>query len=207
MTERNTPPLPPPMSPEAIKAFAHPLRTAMYQYLTDHGSATASRLARHLGESTGQTSYHLRQLERHGLIEDDPDRSTGGRERWWRTVSFSLDPRAYDDDPAARSAADAALRAVVAERARTLQAWFELGERQSEWIDVALHRQSTPELTLTELEELTTAIQTAVDDVLVRAKGAAEQERRTGAADGTAEAPERRRVRIYVDAFPLTLEA
>ena len=116
------------MTSEAIKAFAHPLRTAMYQYLTAHGSATASQLARHLGESTGQTSYHLRQLERHGLIEDDPDKAdVGGRERWWRTVSFSLDPRAFDD-PAARTAAAVALRAVVAERARTLQAWFDSGD-------------------------------------------------------------------------------
>src|SRR4051812_20780489 len=65
---------PPPLGAEAIKAFAHPLRTAMYQYLSAHGSATASQLARQFVENTGATSYHLRQLEKHGLIEDDPDR-------------------------------------------------------------------------------------------------------------------------------------
>ena len=134
-------PIAPPMTAEAIKAFAHPLRTAMYQFLTAHGSATASQLARHLGESTGQTSYHLRQLERHGLIEDDPEKAdVGGRERWWRTVSFSLDPRAFDD-PAARTAATVALRAVVAERARTLQAWFDTGDTAGAWVDGALHRE------------------------------------------------------------------
>src|SRR6478752_54366 len=204
-------PLPAPMSSEAIKAFAHPLRTAMYQYLTAHGSATASRLARQLGESTGQTSYHLRQLERHGLIEDDPDKAdVGGRERWWRTVSFSLDPRAFDD-PAARTAAAVALRAVVAERARTLQAWFDSGDTAGAWVDGALHRETTVELTTAELAEISAAINDAAEPLLERAKRrAAEQRRIPHPADGDvspgSELPERRRIRLYLDVFPLALD-
>jgi DNA-binding transcriptional ArsR family regulator len=195
-------PLPAPMTSEAIKAFAHPLRTAMYQYLTSHGSATASELARHLGESTGQTSYHLRQLERHGLIEDDPDKAAaGGRERWWRTVSFSLDPRALDD-PAARTAAQVALRAVVAERARTLQAWFEVAETESTWVDGALHRETTVELSADELAEVSTAINEAAEPLVERAKRRAAEERTSGREAG----PERRRIRLYLDVFPLALD-
>jgi len=206
-------PLPAPMSSEAIKAFAHPLRTTMYQYLTARGSATASQLARHLGESTGQTSYHLRQLERHGLIEDDPDKAdVGGRERWWRTVSFSLDPRAFED-PAARTAAAVALRAVVAERARTLQAWFDSGETAGTWVDVSLHRETTVELTRAELAEVSDAINEAAEPLLDRARRRVAEERRAGgpvgsgagASDGP-EQPERRRVRLYLDVFPLALQ-
>ena len=40
------------IGPEELKALAHPLRMAMYDYLSEHGSATASQLGRHLGESS-----------------------------------------------------------------------------------------------------------------------------------------------------------
>jgi DNA-binding transcriptional ArsR family regulator len=203
-------PTPPPLGSEAIKAFAHPLRTAMYQYLSAHGPATASRLARQFGESTGQTSYHLRQLEKHGLIEDDPDRARSGRERWWRPISFSLDPRTVSD-PAARVAASTLLRAVAADRAATLQSWFDLADRTSEWVDAALHMQSTPELTVAELNDLAAAISRAVDSVVGPAKQRAEDERRQDAVESSGNVPPgrppRRRVRIYADAFPLESEA
>jgi DNA-binding transcriptional ArsR family regulator len=87
-----------PVEPAALKAFAHPLRMAMYTELQRQGSATASQLARSLGESSGQTSYHLRQLERHGFVEDDP-LHPGGRERWWRPVGFDLTEPSLMRDP------------------------------------------------------------------------------------------------------------
>jgi hypothetical protein len=53
--------------------------------LRTDGPATASTLARRLGENTGATSYHLRQLAEHGFIVEDPSRG-GRRERWWRAA-------------------------------------------------------------------------------------------------------------------------
>ena len=79
----------------ALKAFSHPLRMRLYDLLKDGGPATASMLARAIGESTGQTSYHLRQLERHGLITEDTGRGTG-RERWWQPVGFRFDAETED---------------------------------------------------------------------------------------------------------------
>src|SRR5690625_6384631 len=70
-----------PFDAETLKAYAHPLRIKMYDYLLTHGSATATQLAQELGENTGQTSYHLRILARHGLVEDDPEVTARGRER------------------------------------------------------------------------------------------------------------------------------
>src|SRR5690625_7771683 len=72
-----------PFDAETLKAYAHPLRIKMYDYLLTHGSATATQLAQELGENTGQTSYHLRILARHGLIEDDQEVTARGRERRW----------------------------------------------------------------------------------------------------------------------------
>ena len=49
-----------------VRALAHPLRLRMLESLQD-GPATASMLARELGESSGATSYHLRALAAAGL--------------------------------------------------------------------------------------------------------------------------------------------
>jgi DNA-binding transcriptional ArsR family regulator len=72
-----------------LKALAHPLRQRMLYHLAFVGSASATSLAHALGESTGSTSYHLRQLERFGFIEEDRERARG-RERWWRLVPLDL---------------------------------------------------------------------------------------------------------------------
>jgi DNA-binding transcriptional ArsR family regulator len=76
-------------------AMAHPLRLEILGLLVE-GPATASMLARRLGESSGSTSYHLRVLARAGAIVEDPELGTR-RERWWRRPDpFVLIPT--DDD-------------------------------------------------------------------------------------------------------------
>ncbi|RJL25152.1 helix-turn-helix domain-containing protein [Bailinhaonella thermotolerans] len=70
---------------ETLKAVAHPLRTRLLASLRVDGPATASELARRFGESSGSTSYHLRQLERYGFIEQDPEQRNA-RERRWRAL-------------------------------------------------------------------------------------------------------------------------
>lgn len=83
-----------------LKALAHPLRVRMLATLRNDGPATATRLAQRLGESTGTTSWHLRQLAAHGFIEEDPERGTK-RDRWWRarTRTTSLSVRDFADRP------------------------------------------------------------------------------------------------------------
>jgi len=69
---------------EAIRLLAHPLRQRIERELRK-GPVTATSLARALGESTGLTSYHLRQLAKYGFVEEVPGLGRG-RERWWRFV-------------------------------------------------------------------------------------------------------------------------
>ena len=69
----------------ALQGLAHPLRVQLCDQLSMHGPATATQLAARLNESSGATSYHLRQLEKYGFVEEDPGRGSG-RERWWRRV-------------------------------------------------------------------------------------------------------------------------
>ncbi|MET8680700.1 helix-turn-helix domain-containing protein [Streptomyces sp. NPDC004647] len=60
----------------------HEVRTALLNLLAEAGTVTASEAAARLGYSSGLCSFHLRQLARHGRIEDAPH--SGGRARPWR---------------------------------------------------------------------------------------------------------------------------
>ncbi|WP_205718514.1 winged helix-turn-helix domain-containing protein [Actinomadura sp. WMMA1423] len=79
--------------PGRMKALSHPLRRRILHRLRMHGPATSTTIGEALGANTGTTSYHLRQLERYGFIEEIPERS-GGRERWWRRTEGHRDVRA-----------------------------------------------------------------------------------------------------------------
>jgi DNA-binding transcriptional ArsR family regulator len=71
-----------------FRVLAHPLRSRLLQALRRRSPATATELARELGTNTGATSYHLRQLAEVGLVVEH-DRSSPGRERWWRAAHDS----------------------------------------------------------------------------------------------------------------------
>jgi len=89
---------------DQLKALTHPLRVALLKELRTNGPATATLLGKRLGESSGATSYHLRQLEKHGFVEEARD--TGdGRERWWRPAfaGHRVEAARYLDDPEHRA--------------------------------------------------------------------------------------------------------
>jgi DNA-binding transcriptional ArsR family regulator len=73
-----------PATRDQMRAMAHPLRLRLLEVLRDAPS-TATKLAAELGESSGATSYHLRILERAGLVEEETSRGNA-RDRWWRRI-------------------------------------------------------------------------------------------------------------------------
>ena len=76
-------PAPPVIRPgRPADALGHPLRVALLDLLDERGTLTSTEAARELGESSGACSFHLRQLERYGQIEEVP--GSGGRARPWR---------------------------------------------------------------------------------------------------------------------------
>jgi len=89
-----------PMDAAQLRALAHPLRLQLLEVLGSEGPATASRLARRLGESSGATSYHLRALHRAGMVEEAEQRNA--RERWWqRSSDLLLIPNSVPRDASA----------------------------------------------------------------------------------------------------------
>jgi DNA-binding transcriptional ArsR family regulator len=120
--------------PAILKALAHPLRRRIVAELR-RGPASATTVAAALGENTGATSYHLRELAKAGLVEDDPDRGRG-KERWWRLVRRDLRfPRRSAQSPELAEVLDQLRDAQFTD---DLQAWARFQERQGElgdWAD------------------------------------------------------------------------
>jgi DNA-binding transcriptional ArsR family regulator len=112
---------------ETLKAMTHPLRIRLIGELRRSGPATASELGRRLGESSGATSYHLRQLERFGYVADD-EVQPSGRERRWRALH---DQSTLPDELWAAEGGPEAFRALqrirVEHLMRGLAAWTEPG--------------------------------------------------------------------------------
>jgi len=80
--------------PKAVAAITHPLRMRLLGELSRRGAARAVDLAAAVGEPANSVSFHLRQLAKYGLVEDDPSRAQNARERWWRQTSdrgFEID--------------------------------------------------------------------------------------------------------------------
>lgn len=178
------------IGPEALKAYAHPLRVQIIRYLNDHGPATATTLATALGESTGQTSYHLRQLAKHGLVEEDSGRGTG-RERWWRPRSIEFGPEMLDD-PTTEPAMRFLLDRMVEDRAAALRRLVTREHLPEEWRDT-LATEATLRLDGPEMAELNAALQAT----LARYVEISRARRDDPAWQGGP------RVRVYIDSFPL----
>lgn len=182
----------------ALRALAHPLRIELFEMLNAHGPATASLLGRRLGESSGATSYHLRQLARHGLIEEDPGHA-GGRERWWRVPEGSR--KLVGDDYLTRPDTRAAAELVYREwqRGKVERAARFLRERDSwspQWRDATVESISDLRLTATQLHDLVGEVFEVVD----RYKQAAAAEPHD--AGDVAEADRPAAVELQFTAFP-----
>ncbi|MFD0342567.1 winged helix-turn-helix domain-containing protein [Streptomyces sp. NPDC127117] len=120
-----------------LRGLAHPLRLRLLAALREYGPATASGLADRLGESSGATSYHLRQLATYGFVEDDPERGKG-RERWWRAAHrgtvFDSGRFLSHPDPEVRGAVGVVLHEIATTHAQELNTWIgTMREWPEEW--------------------------------------------------------------------------
>ncbi|HEY8913164.1 helix-turn-helix domain-containing protein [Lacisediminihabitans sp.] len=180
---------------ESLKALAHPLRVHIVDTLSTYGSFTASGLAERLGESSGATSYHLRQLEKHGFVREVRGKGTG-RERWWeRTpVGIHLSSREMKETtatPVGRAATDLVMREWKRSRARVLDDFLERGPDllPEEWLDLSTVSTMNTRLTREQMRELVDAWIALYGEYIEKYKGQ--------------EAPGARPVQIHFDAFPV----
>jgi DNA-binding transcriptional ArsR family regulator len=140
-----------------MKALSHPLRAQLLNELATHGPATATTLAERVGESSGSTSYHLRQLEKHGFIEEVDGRGNG-RERWWRRTPATLHSGGSEgpQSPAALAAARLVAAGSNDHAEQVIREFIARDERSlGVWRDAATLSTLVMRLTPAELQELT----------------------------------------------------
>ncbi|MFI6349531.1 ArsR/SmtB family transcription factor [Streptomyces sp. NPDC050560] len=174
----------------SLRGLAHPLRMELLNTLRHDGPATASQLAARLGESSGATSYHLRQLAEHGFVEDAPEQGKG-RERWWRAVEEGTqfdDTLLTDSNPAVRGAADLFMHEVAATHTRELSSWIgSRGEWPRAWQRVSDVSDFTMRLTAGQARELGEKIHDLIESY------------RVPDPDAPADSAQ---VRLHIHAFP-----
>jgi predicted ArsR family transcriptional regulator len=94
--------------PTVLRALAHPVRGRILSELSAQGSLRAADVARELGIPANQASFHLRQLAKYGLVEEDPGAGRDRRDRVWRATSEDgqdIDLRAVAAQPGGAAAA------------------------------------------------------------------------------------------------------
>ncbi|MCS0602507.1 helix-turn-helix domain-containing protein [Streptomyces sp. LP11] len=176
----------------ALRGLAHPLRMQLLTALRQRGPATASMLAERLGESSGATSYHLRQLAAHGFVEDAPEHGKG-RERWWRAANEGLvfDSTEFDGaGPEVRGMADVFLHEIAGAHARELSTWIATRDHWSrEWTGATDMSDATFRLTPELATELVARMHALIEDYRDRVPDA--------------DTPAAEQVRIHTHLFPI----
>ena len=154
----------------ALRALAHPLRVEILDTLSTYGSFTASGLAERLGESSGATSYHLRQLEKHGFVREVEGRGTT-RERWWERSPGAINVGSEDavKTAAGRSAATMIFRQMRYNQERLLTDFVERShdELTPEWLDNSTITTFNTRLTPSQMREFVTAVMKLADQYVV----------------------------------------
>lgn len=117
--------------PRAIRALAHPARLAIMEALFGGDELTATECAGITGLSPSATSYHLKALERWGVVEAGAPRADG-RDRPWKATGRSIE---FTSTAPGTSTAEIAVLGVFLERNRAIVADFieREAQEQPEW--------------------------------------------------------------------------
>jgi Helix-turn-helix domain len=153
--------------PRALRAYAHPIRMKLVGLLRTEGPLTATRAGELLGESSGTTSFHLRQLAKYGLVEEAGGGT--GRQKPWRATTTST---AWDSTAATPELAAAAglLNTVIAEQYfEQLMRWLEARPGEpAEWQEAAPFGDRLLYVTAEELSELSRQVGDLLDEYFER---------------------------------------
>lgn len=171
-----------------IKALSHPARIAVLDDLFAGRELTATEAAEIAGVTPSAMSYHLRALEKAGIVER-VETSSDGRERPWRATGSGL--RIDEDESPVKSAATAVLAQEFLNRVgRDLSAWTAQRrvEPDERWREIGGLSFANIWLTIDEAEELASALESVID----RARARTVEDRPEGS----------RRVRVASVLFP-----
>jgi DNA-binding transcriptional ArsR family regulator len=148
--------------PGALRALAHPARLTVVDELYQGVERTASELAELTELTPSAMSYHLRALERWGIVERAEARGDG-RERPWRAAGRSLSWRS-DRSDAATAAKDVIAGGYLQQLRDEYRRWSLVEEQEAEpWRGVAGLSRSFLWLTAAEARGLSAELTAVVD--------------------------------------------
>ena len=93
--------------PSVLRAIAHPIRNRILSELAAQGPLRAADVAADLDIPANQASFHLRQLAKYGLVEEDPGAARDRRDRVWKLTSpggLQVDLDDLEQSPQGRAA-------------------------------------------------------------------------------------------------------
>ncbi|UQX89665.1 helix-turn-helix domain-containing protein [Jatrophihabitans telluris] len=148
--------------PRAIKALAHPARLAVIDEFFSGRRLTATECAEIAGLSASAMSYHLRALEKWGIIRRS-EATDDGRERPWEAAGSGL--RIQSTEPHASIAGETLLIDRILDRQRSeIQAWLNADDSvRGDWDDAMTIAGTGFYLTLPETLAVTKALQAELD--------------------------------------------
>jgi DNA-binding transcriptional ArsR family regulator len=137
--------------PGALRALAHPARLTIVDELYGGGERTASELGELTGLTASAMSYHLRALERWGIVERAGPRQDG-RERPWRAAGRSLS-LVSDSSALSAAAADVIAGGYLQQLREELRRWSLVEDAESKtWREATGMSRSSLWLTGAEVE-------------------------------------------------------
>jgi DNA-binding transcriptional ArsR family regulator len=114
--------------PKAIRALAHPARQRVIDELYSGAVLTATDAAALCDLTPSAMSYHLRALEKWGIVVRD-EGATDGRERPWRAPARNLHLSGAAKQGSSTVAAKALASTFVAPLLEDIEAWAEREQR------------------------------------------------------------------------------
>jgi predicted ArsR family transcriptional regulator len=139
--------------PKVMRALTHPVRLALLEVLASEGPLTATEAGELIGESPTTCSFHFRQLEKYGFIEEA---GTGpGRQRHWKFAHGGMRFSDTGDDPEANIAAKSLSRLVTDRAIARMQTYEDTkSEYSKDWQQAAESTESVLFVTPDELRDL-----------------------------------------------------
>lgn len=171
MTDR-TPPSQPPSAPEPkprrvddvaqLRAFSHPTRARILQLLMASDPMTTGEIGETLHETIGTISYHIRQLEKAGLIRKIPSPDGDGRKSVWTSPDHGLAFDLHADTDCALT--DAVINASEAAKQEAYARYRQAAHRlPTEWTAGAANASYITRLTAEEFRQMTQEMLDLVD--------------------------------------------
>jgi predicted ArsR family transcriptional regulator len=148
--------------PKVMRALTHPVRLALLEVLATEGPMTATEAGELIGESPTTCSFHFRQLEKYGFIEEA---GTGpGRQRHWKFTHGGMRFSDTSDDPEANIAARSLSRLVTDRAIARMQNYEDTKANYArDWQQAAEATESVLYVTPDELSELNADIRALLE--------------------------------------------